>query len=64
MAGNNSLAILAPLTGLLGGVLLLFADFLSRFIAFPYESPVGIVTAAIGAPFFIYLARRQGGAAQ
>ncbi|MDQ0902706.1 iron ABC transporter permease [Paenibacillus sp. V4I7] len=61
MVGPN-LTILGPFTALLGGILLLYADFLSRFIAFPFESPVGIVTAAIGAPYFIYLARKQGGA--
>lgn len=56
------LTVLFPLTGLLGGVLLVYADLFSRIIAFPFESPVGIVTSAIGAPFFIYLSRRQGGA--
>ncbi|MCZ8515833.1 iron ABC transporter permease [Paenibacillus filicis] len=52
LAGSN-LAVLAPLTALLGGALLVYADFIGRFVAFPYESPVGIITAAIGAPFFI-----------
>ncbi|MCY9663177.1 iron ABC transporter permease [Paenibacillus chondroitinus] len=61
MIGPN-LHILGPMTALLGGILLVYADFLSRFIAFPFESPVGIVTAVIGAPYFIYLARKQGGA--
>ncbi|MEC0270206.1 iron chelate uptake ABC transporter family permease subunit, partial [Paenibacillus anseongense] len=61
MIGPN-LQILGPMTALLGGILLVYADFLSRFIAFPFESPVGIVTAVIGAPYFIYLARKQGGA--
>ncbi|NHN32134.1 FecCD family ABC transporter permease [Paenibacillus agricola] len=60
LVGTN-LNVLVPLTGLLGGNLLVYADLLGRFIAFPYDSPVGIVTAAIGAPFFIYLARKQGG---
>jgi iron complex transport system permease protein len=59
---GGRLVLLVPLTALLGGCLLLYADFISRFIAFPYESPVGIVTAAIGGPFFIYLARKKGGA--
>lgn len=59
---GGKLVLLIPLTALLGGSLLLYADFISRFIAFPYESPVGIVTAAIGGPFFIYLARRKRGA--
>lgn len=57
---GNKLAILVPLTGLLGGLLLIYADFFSRFIAYPYESPVGILTAVIGGPFFIYLARKKG----
>jgi len=54
--------VLVPLTALLGGCLLIYADFISRYIAFPYESPVGILTALIGGPFFIYLARKRGGA--
>lgn len=57
---GNKLGILVPLTGLFGGMLLIYADFLSRFIAYPYESPVGILTAVIGGPFFIYLARKKG----
>lgn len=60
LVGSN-ITILGPLIALLGGILLLYADFLSRFVAFPFESPVGIVTSAIGAPYFIYLARKQGG---
>lgn len=59
---GGSLPVLAPLTALLGGAMLVYADFVSRFIAFPFESPVGIVTSAIGAPFFIYLALRKAGA--
>ncbi|MFZ7825708.1 FecCD family ABC transporter permease [Priestia sp. 40] len=47
-----------PFSALLGGTLLVYADILSRFIAYPFESPVGIVTALIGAPFFLYLARK------
>ncbi|MFB5269511.1 FecCD family ABC transporter permease [Paenibacillus enshidis] len=58
---GSDLNVLAPFTALLGAILLLLADVLSRWIAFPFESPVGIVTAFIGAPAFIYLARRQGG---
>ncbi|AFC32419.1 transport system permease [Paenibacillus mucilaginosus 3016] len=62
LAGSR-LPVLVPLTALLGGAMLVYADFLSRFIAFPYESPVGIVTSAIGAPFFIYLTVKKGRAA-
>ncbi|WP_311198752.1 FecCD family ABC transporter permease [Paenibacillus hexagrammi] len=63
---GNKLPLLVPFTALLGGALLggallVYADFVSRFIAFPYESPVGIITSAIGAPFFIYLTRKKEG---
>ncbi|SFF05642.1 iron complex transport system permease protein [Paenibacillus algorifonticola] len=61
---GGKLPLLIPFTALAGGCLLVSADFLSKFIAFPFESPVGIITAAIGGPFFIYLARRQGGKAR
>mgnify|MGYP001059620527 CR=1 FL=1 len=58
---SGRLTVLAPFTILLGSILLLLADVISRWIAFPFESPVGIITALVGAPAFIYLARRQGG---
>lgn len=57
------LPLLVPMTMILGGSLLVYADLLSRFIHYPYESPVGILTAALGGPFFIYLARKKGGSA-
>lgn len=47
-----------PFSALFGAILLVYADILARFIAYPFESPVGIVTAIIGAPFFLYLARK------
>nr|WP_209124763.1 iron ABC transporter permease [Alkalihalobacillus sp. BA299] len=47
-----------PYSALFGAILLVYADIIARFIAFPYESPVGIVTALLGAPFFFYLIRR------
>ena len=48
-----------PLAALLGGALLVSADIIARTVAAPRELPVGIVTAAIGAPFFLYLLRRN-----
>ena len=48
-----------PLAALLGGALLVASDLVARTIADPRELPVGIVTAAVGAPFFIYLLRRR-----
>jgi ferric citrate transport system permease protein len=53
-----------PFAALFGAILLVYADILSRYIAYPYESPVGIVTALIGAPFFLYLARKGRGIKQ
>lgn len=50
---------LLPYCAVYGAVLLLLADVLARFIIMPEEVPVGIMTAVIGAPFFIYIARRE-----
>jgi iron complex transport system permease protein len=50
---------LIPCSALLGASLLLWADALSRVIAFPMETPVGVITALIGSPCFILLALRS-----
>lgn len=47
-----------PFSGILGGILLLMADILARYIIMPEEVPVGVMTSIIGTPFFIYIARR------
>lgn len=49
---------LIPFSGLLGAVLLIAADVISRYILMPREVPVGVMTAIIGTPFFIYIARK------
>jgi len=49
---------LIPLATLTGGVVLLLADVVARTILSPRELPVGIITAVVGAPFFLYLLRR------
>ncbi len=46
---------LLPATVLVGAVLMLFADVISRTLLLPVEIPVGIVVAVIGAPYFLYL---------
>ncbi|WP_228992129.1 iron ABC transporter permease [Streptomyces sp. DH8] len=48
-----------PLSTVLGAVLLTAADVVGRIAARPSEIDVGIVTALVGAPFFIYIVRRQ-----
>ncbi|MCY1271982.1 Hemin transport system permease protein HmuU [compost metagenome] len=47
--------VLLPASALAGASLLLFADLAARLLLAPAELPIGIVTALIGAPFFIYL---------
>ncbi|MCR8847684.1 iron ABC transporter permease [Rossellomorea sp. SC111] len=49
---------LIPFSGLLGAILLLAADVGARYIIMPQEVPVGVMTAIIGAPFFVYVARK------
>jgi iron complex transport system permease protein len=44
-----------PISALAGGLLLIVADTLARWMLQPSEIPVGIVVAVIGAPYFIYL---------
>jgi len=51
--------ILIPLSALVGAFFLLFCDTLGRLIAPPLEIRVGIMTAVIGAPYFLYLIRRM-----
>jgi iron complex transport system permease protein len=51
--------LLLPSAAILGAILLLVADTFARIIAAPAELPIGIVTAAIGAPFFLSLLLRQ-----
>lgn len=50
---------LIPFSLLVGSSILLLADILSRFIIYPKEVPVGALTALIGGPFFIYIAKRR-----
>ncbi|MDQ0060582.1 FecCD family ABC transporter permease [Paenibacillus harenae] len=51
---------LIPYCAIYGGILLLAADIGSRYIAFPKEVPVGVMTAILGIPFFVYIARQGG----
>ena len=52
---------LLPLSALMGALLLTGADMASRVVLAPAELPVGIITALIGAPFFLYLLFQQKG---
>lgn len=59
MVGNDYRWII-PYCAITGGILLLAADIGARYIIMPQEVPVGIMTAIIGTPFFIYIARKGG----
>ena len=60
LVGSGHRALL-PLSALVGGIFLVWADTLARTVFDPRELPVGIVTAIIGAPVFaVLLARRRG----
>jgi iron complex transport system permease protein len=51
---------LLPVSAVLGSLLLVLADVGARMINFPFETPIGVVTAVIGVPFFLYLVRNEG----
>jgi len=51
--------VLMPLSALGGAILLLWADTLARTLARPVELPVGVITALIGAPLFLWVMRSE-----
>lgn len=53
---------LLPAAGLLGGLLVVLADLAGRTLFAPIEIPCGIITAIVGAPYFLYLLARGRGA--
>jgi iron complex transport system permease protein len=57
-AGSDHRRVL-PVVALGGGLFLVLADLISRVALAPQELPVGVVTAAIGGPFFLWLMRRN-----
>ncbi|WP_208952284.1 iron-dicitrate ABC transporter permease FecC [Rahnella sp. ChDrAdgB13] len=48
-----------PVSMIFGATLMLLADLLARFLAWPGELPAGVVLALIGAPFFVWLVRTR-----
>lgn len=57
MIGNDQ-RILLPTSMLAGGTFLVLADMLARLLIAPQQLPVGVVTALIGVPAFLYLLNR------
>ena len=57
---GNDQRVLLPAAALAGGTLLVLADTLARSIVAPVQLPVGVITALIGVPAFLYLLARTG----
>jgi len=58
MIGSDN-RVLIPVSALGGAVLLCIADLIGKSIVSPMELPAGIITAILGAPYFLYLLRRK-----
>lgn len=56
---GSAFGSLLPISALIGGLLVVIADLIGRTMFSPLEVPAGVFTAAIGAPFFIYLLYRS-----
>ncbi|WP_054939942.1 FecCD family ABC transporter permease [Paenibacillus ihuae] len=50
-----------PFAAFTGALFLAACDLISRFINYPFETPVGVVTALFGVPLFLYLVKTRGG---
>ena len=51
---------LIPFAMLLGGIFMVLADMFARVVVAPSELPIGVVTALLGAPFFLAMLRKSG----
>ncbi len=59
LAIGNDQRWLMPAAALAGGALLTFADTVARTVAAPSQLPVGVLTALVGVPLFLWLLRRS-----
>ncbi|WP_100401904.1 iron ABC transporter permease [Bacillus sp. FJAT-42315] len=53
--------IIVPYAAIFGALFLAWADIISRFMNHPFETPIGVVTAIFGVPYFLYLIKTRGG---
>jgi iron complex transport system permease protein len=53
--------VLLPASGIAGGAFLILSDIAARTVLSPAELPVGVITAFLGGPFFLYLLKTKGG---
>jgi iron complex transport system permease protein len=59
LLGGRDARVLLPGAALFGAILLCLCDTLARSVRPPLELPVGIVTALLGVPLFLFLARHS-----
>jgi iron complex transport system permease protein len=57
LVAGTSYRVVLPLSVLFGAAFLALADLAARTIISPAELPIGVITAAVGAPFFVILLR-------
>lgn len=57
---GNDYKWITPYCMIVGSSLLMAADVVSRLIVMPEEMPIGVITALMGAPFFVFIARKVG----
>jgi iron complex transport system permease protein len=56
---GSSFGALIPLSAFIGAILVLISDTIGRVVFLPLEIPAGVFTAAVGAPYFIFLLYKQ-----
>ncbi|HZA00577.1 MAG TPA: iron ABC transporter permease [Acidimicrobiales bacterium] len=59
LVGTHSYRVILPLTLVVGGAFLVLADLVARTALSPAEVPIGVITALVGAPFFLALLGRR-----
>jgi len=59
MVTGSSYRSVIPLSVLYGGAFLVLADIPGRILTDPAETPIGVVTALLGGPFFVYVLRTR-----
>jgi iron complex transport system permease protein len=57
LVAGSSYRLILPLSMLFGGAFLVVCDLLARLVLAPSEIPIGVVTAFLGAPFFVLVLR-------
>jgi iron complex transport system permease protein len=57
LIAGTSYRLILPLSVLFGGAFLVVSDLLARVVLAPSEIPIGVVTAFLGAPFFVLVLR-------